>query len=92
MGGSFPEFYTREAAMFDPSFHAPKLVLTLGGGTPGDVNCDGLVNLIDYDALADCLAGPAAAYGDPICATFDFDEDLDVDLNDVAAFVRLVHP
>lgn len=92
MGGSFPEFYTREAALFDPIYRAPRLVITLGGGSPGDANCDGVVDVLDHGVLADCLLGPQFPYADPACSTFDFDADADVDMLDATAFSRLVTP
>ncbi|MCK4660502.1 MAG: thrombospondin type 3 repeat-containing protein [Phycisphaerae bacterium] len=59
----------------------------------GDFDGDGDVDLDDYAALADCLAGPGAMPAPPLpeCAgtclrVFDFDTDGDVDLKDFAAF------
>jgi len=51
---------------------------------PSDCNDDGLVNLIDHSALADCLTGPddGVAGG---CACFDVNQDGAVDLLDLAA-------
>lgn len=59
----------------------------------GDVDADGDVNLSDYAACADCLAGPGAAPNPPLPLTeqkcldvFDFDVDDDVDLSDFREF------
>jgi hypothetical protein len=56
---------------------------------PMDCNCDGIVNASDFTYFAECLSGPAAAWGAPGCAAFDADEDADSDLADFAAFQRL---
>jgi hypothetical protein len=60
---------------------------------PGDFDGDGTVSLDDFAGLIDCLAGPETAPtpAQSTCAdwcleAFDFDDDLDVDLNDVRAF------
>ena len=63
---------------------------TIGGG---DFDVDGDVDLDDYTALADCLAGPdetptpsAAECVDACLAAFDVNDDADVDLADFAGF------
>ena len=51
----------------------------------GDVDEDGDVDLADYIAMLDCLAGPDA----PLtagCEVFDLDGDNDTDLADLLAF------
>jgi hypothetical protein len=48
-----------------------------------DRDCDGDVDLDDYEYLAELLAGPGA---DAACAAFDHDGDGDLDLEDFAAF------
>lgn len=63
----------------------------------GDFNGDGMVTLADYAGLVDCLGGPE---GEPtpmragcagVClSAFDLDFDDDVDLQDVAGFMRLL--
>lgn len=58
---------------------------------PADADCNGLIDLVDYAALADCLDGPAVAVPDS-CSFADSDGDTDVDLNDVAAFQLLFDP
>ncbi|MCH8878247.1 MAG: hypothetical protein IID34_00005 [Planctomycetes bacterium] len=52
---------------------------------PGDGNCDGIVNLLDYLLFFDCTTGPDGELL-PDCAVFDFDEDRNVDLADHGAF------
>ena len=63
----------------------------------GDFDNNAAVDLIDHDALAECLAGPnqTPAPSDPLITTcevdcinaFDFDDDLDVDMEDYAQFM-----
>lgn len=57
---------------------------------PGDTDDDGDVDLSDYAAFADCLAGPGAEVdpGCNACVDADFDDDGDTDLADFAEFVR----
>ena len=59
----------------------------------GDFDSDEDVDLADYAAFADCMAGPDATPNPPVpdCITaclgaFDFDADADVDLDDFAQF------
>ncbi len=52
---------------------------------PGDGDADGDIDLTDYAAFHNCLAGP----GVPIevyCSLFDYDGDVDVDLVDFVGF------
>ncbi len=54
----------------------------------GDINCDGLVNLADYDQFNLCLAGPLQPAA-PACLdsdAADCDADGDVDMHDFAMF------
>ncbi len=55
----------------------------------GDADEDGDVDIIDYDALADCLNGPGMLPLEPesCLVPFDADQDSDVDLDDFAAFL-----
>lgn len=53
----------------------------------GDDDCDGDVDLPDYAAYFDCLAGPTGGLLTG-CAPFDFDGDGNVDLVDQAGFQR----
>lgn len=60
----------------------------------GDFNCDGLIDLVDYNAFVDCMAGPDVA-PEPQQATpahclaaFDFDSDGDIDQVDFKVFIR----
>jgi hypothetical protein len=52
---------------------------------PADFNGDGLINLTDLAALANCLTGPGGGI-DPGCRCKDMDDDGDVDLEDFAGF------
>jgi len=56
---------------------------------PGDWDGNGHVNADDFAAFRNCYSGPAASVLGPGCTTFDFDDDLDVDLADFAAFQPL---
>ena len=65
--------------------------------TGGDFDADGDVDLDDYSALVDCLAGPDEAPSPPASecaaaclAAFDADADNDVDLADFAEFQELL--
>lgn len=62
--------------------------------TPGDLNGDGDVDLLDYSLLSNCISGPEGANPGGSCTpdTFagsDLDEDGDVDLRDLATFQPL---
>ncbi len=50
-----------------------------------DVECDGRVDLLDFERLLQCVTGPGAPQT-PGCANFDFDVDDDVDFTDFGAF------
>ncbi|HEY3246306.1 MAG TPA: hypothetical protein VGM03_23425, partial [Phycisphaerae bacterium] len=54
---------------------------------PGDGNNDGDVDLGDLAAFDACLTGPNPATLPSGCAAFDFDQDADVDLRDVAVLM-----
>jgi hypothetical protein len=56
---------------------------------PGDADANGAVGLGDMAVLAGCLAGPAGAIPTELCTVFDFDQNHDVDLRDVASFLRV---
>jgi ELWxxDGT repeat protein len=61
-------------------------------GQNDDWDCNTTVNLEDYLALADCLTGPAevAGFVAPSVAcqdAFDLDQDVDIDVHDVSAFL-----
>ncbi len=67
---------------------APVLVATatvpLDPFADGDYNGDWKVNLMDYAILHwSCATAPGIIYTYSPCATFDFDEDGDIDLRDV---------
>jgi hypothetical protein len=51
----------------------------------GDCDCDGDVDLTDFDVFIDCMAGPDNGLG-ANCACCDLDGDADVDIADFAAF------
>ena len=57
--------------------------LFLDGCLPGDMDCDGDVDLGDYALFADCLTGPDVAYPTG-CVYADLDSDENVDLADFA--------
>lgn len=52
----------------------------------GDYDCDATVVLADFAAWALCLTAPGDELITPECMAFDFDADLDVDLQDYAGF------
>lgn len=52
---------------------------------PGDLNGDGLVNFADAQLLADCMGGPNVPISTG-CGPADLQDDLDVDLGDLADF------
>jgi hypothetical protein len=56
-----------------------------GGAASGDPDADGVLSLIDYTMVPDCLGGPGIIAPDG-CECFDFDSDNDNDLKDFAAF------
>ncbi len=69
---------------------ADVVLIMKNGGTAnvlGDGDGDCRINLTDLDGMADCFSGPGDC-ADPGCATFDFDDDCDVDLRDVDYFQR----
>ena len=66
------------------SSDAVKLVLR--GYALGDANGDGLVDGNDFNALPDCFTGPDRELFEPVCEAFDFDDDLDIDISDLAEF------
>ncbi len=53
---------------------------------PGDYNCDGLVDGVDFSEWNSCMAGPDALPLDTGCDVFDANSDGDIDLADFAAF------
>ncbi len=67
---------------------ADAVKLVLSGYALGDADGDGDVDAGDFAGLPGCVSGPA---GDPVgvdCEAYDFDDDTDVDLPDVAEFQR----
>ncbi len=52
----------------------------------GDLDDDGDVDLVDFEAWQGCMTGPGAAPYPAGCGAFDFDGDSDIDLDDFAAF------
>ncbi len=56
----------------------------------GDHTGDGVIDLADHAELPACLTGPDDVYTEPGCAVFDFDDDGDVDANDVAEFMLVL--
>ena len=60
-------------------------------GVAGDVDCDGTLDLIDFESWAGCMTGPGAkAPIDPACYPFDVAPDARIDLKDFAAFSQLL--
>jgi hypothetical protein len=55
----------------------------------GDVDCDGSVDLTDYQQWSGCMTGPNLGPYAPGCHLFDFELDHDVDFADYAAWQRL---
>jgi hypothetical protein len=55
----------------------------------GDANNDGFVDLNDYAVFHSCHGGPLVNVGSE-CSPFDIDIDLNVDLADLAGFMRLL--
>ncbi len=53
--------------------------------TPGDLDQDGDVDLIDWGRFVECMTGPGRAAPNE-CLIVDFDFDGDVDLKDVGSF------
>jgi hypothetical protein len=58
-------------------------------GILGDGNADGAVSPADYPYFFDCFTGPTGT-ADVYCSPFLFDEDVDVDLFDLAEFLNTV--
>ena len=55
----------------------------------GDDECDRDVDLLDFANWADCMTGPENGPFAEGCEAFDFDGDLDVDLEDFGGFQRV---
>jgi len=53
----------------------------------GDGNADGFIDLADWEVMTQCMDGPWT--GDLYCPIFDFNQDNDVNLQDVAAFMAV---
>ncbi len=53
----------------------------------GDADGDSAVELADYAAYQRCFGGPDLEPADPDCAVMDFDEDDDVDSDDLPPFL-----
>ncbi len=58
----------------------------------GDFNCDRMVDSMDFAALAACFTGPGGGPVSSQCKIADFDNDGDVDLEDLASFQNVFFP
>src|SRR5262249_26778929 len=71
----------------------PQLLVSAAGSTPGDINCDGLVDSRDVPAFVLALLDPAAyaaAYPNCSLTRADLDRDGTVAGSDIPAFVGLL--
>lgn len=68
----------------DPFLQLPNWFSEVESGF-GDVDQDGQISARDYMGLAACFGGPEGDIGSA-CVYFDYDQDGDCDLHDVAAF------
>ncbi|MHC4443540.1 MAG: LamG-like jellyroll fold domain-containing protein [Planctomycetota bacterium] len=57
-------------------------------GGPSDFDCDGDVDLEDFDHFQACASGPAIPQTDPTCHDADLDNEGDVDQSDFGLFQR----
>jgi len=55
---------------------------------PSDGDCDGDVDLQDFDLFSLCVTGPNIEQTNPACHNHDFDDDADIDQSDFAVFQR----
>lgn len=76
-----PQRLSRDAAL--PPVPPVSVALALAGTSDCDEDCD--ADLVDWDCALACWSGPNEPYADG-CAIFDYDDDLDVDLRDIARF------
>ncbi|MDO8631170.1 MAG: LamG-like jellyroll fold domain-containing protein [Phycisphaerales bacterium] len=58
----------------------------------GNFNCDRSVDSVDFGALAACLTDPGGGPVTSQCKIADFDNDGDVDLEDIASFQNTFFP
>jgi hypothetical protein len=65
---------------------AYNLPFTCGG--PADFDCDGDIDLTDFNHLASCMTGPEVPQDEPSCADAKLDLDTDVDLVDFYLFQK----
>jgi hypothetical protein len=63
-----------------------------GGGTDGDADGDGVIDLDDYAALYSCLNGPDVPSTGGVCDVFDFNDNDHIDLFDAAQFLTVFDP
>jgi hypothetical protein len=87
--GAAQDFFLRVYLQEDTrNTYGLSIALTASGSsTKGDGDCDGDIDLNDYSAMAGCIDGPDTDIT-PACSAFDWNEDNDVDLGDVADLQR----
>jgi T5SS/PEP-CTERM-associated repeat protein len=72
-------------SVFSVIYGEHDVTLVTAGPRPGGCNRDGVVDLVEHQVLAECLAGPDASVWSH-CACFDMNDSGTVDLADFALF------
>ena len=81
-----------DAGVVDMGYHYP---VTGEPYQPGDINCDGLVDIGDFELFVAAMTGPGPWPAGTVtgCLTAgDLDDDGDLDINDFAAFQLVFEP